>query len=27
VWTGCNGLALAIGPTLGGALIDGFGLA
>ncbi len=25
VWTGCNGLALAIGPTLGGALIDGFG--
>jgi MFS transporter, DHA2 family, methylenomycin A resistance protein len=25
VWTGCNGLALAIGPTLGGALIEGFG--
>jgi MFS transporter, DHA2 family, methylenomycin A resistance protein len=25
VWTGCNGLGLAIGPTLGGALIEGFG--
>ncbi len=25
VWTGCNGVALAIGPTLGGALIRGFG--
>jgi EmrB/QacA subfamily drug resistance transporter len=25
IWTGCNGLGLAIGPTLGGALIHGFG--
>jgi EmrB/QacA subfamily drug resistance transporter len=25
IWTGCNGVALAIGPTLGGALIHGFG--
>ena len=25
VWTGSNGLGLAIGPTLGGALINGFG--
>ena len=25
IWTGCNGLALAIGPTLGGALIHSFG--
>ncbi|HTK12310.1 MAG TPA: MFS transporter [Xanthobacteraceae bacterium] len=25
VWTGCNGLALAIGPTLGGVLIEHFG--
>lgn len=25
VWTGCNGVGLAIGPTLGGALIEGFG--
>ena len=25
VWTGCNGLALAIGPTLGGLLIENFG--
>jgi MFS transporter, DHA2 family, methylenomycin A resistance protein len=24
VWTGCNGIGLAIGPTLGGALIHGF---
>jgi EmrB/QacA subfamily drug resistance transporter len=24
-WTGCNGLALAIGPTLGGVLIEHFG--
>jgi MFS transporter, DHA2 family, methylenomycin A resistance protein len=25
LWTGCNGVGLAIGPTLGGALIDAFG--
>lgn len=25
IWTGCNGVALAIGPTLGGALIHEFG--
>jgi len=25
IWTGCNGVALAIGPTLGGWLIAGFG--
>jgi EmrB/QacA subfamily drug resistance transporter len=25
IWTGCNGLALAIGPTLGGVLIAAFG--
>jgi len=25
LWTGCNGVGLAIGPTLGGALIHGFG--
>src|SRR5579872_2378601 len=25
IWTGCNGLGLAIGPTLGGALIAGYG--
>jgi MFS family permease len=25
IWTGCNGVGLAVGPTLGGALIDGFG--
>jgi MFS transporter, DHA2 family, methylenomycin A resistance protein len=25
IWTGCNGLGLAIGPTLGGALIHSFG--
>jgi EmrB/QacA subfamily drug resistance transporter len=25
VWTACNGVALAIGPTLGGVLIRGFG--
>jgi EmrB/QacA subfamily drug resistance transporter len=25
VWTGCNSVALAIGPTLGGGLIQGFG--
>jgi EmrB/QacA subfamily drug resistance transporter len=25
VWTGCNGVGLAFGPTLGGALIHGFG--
>jgi MFS transporter, DHA2 family, methylenomycin A resistance protein len=25
IWTGCNGLALAIGPTLGGLLLDQFG--
>ena len=25
LWTGCNGLALAVGPTLGGLLIERFG--
>lgn len=25
VWAGCNGLAFAVGPTLGGLLIQGFG--
>lgn len=25
IWAGCNGLAFAIGPTLGGLLIQGFG--
>lgn len=25
IWAGCNGLAFAIGPTLGGLLIEGFG--
>ncbi len=25
IWAGCNGLALAIGPTIGGLLIDWFG--
>jgi MFS family permease len=25
IWTGCNGLGLAIGPTLGGVLIENFG--
>ena len=25
IWAGCNGVALAIGPTLGGLLIRGFG--
>lgn len=25
IWAGCNGLAMAIGPTLGGLLIDWFG--
>ncbi|MBD8880297.1 MFS transporter [Rhodanobacter sp. 7MK24] len=25
IWAGCNGLAFAIGPTLGGMLIQGFG--
>ena len=25
VWAGCNGLAFAIGPTVGGLLIEGFG--
>jgi MFS transporter, DHA2 family, methylenomycin A resistance protein len=25
IWAGCNGLALAIGPTLGGVLIERFG--
>jgi EmrB/QacA subfamily drug resistance transporter len=25
LWTGCNGVALALGPTLGGTLIHGFG--
>ena len=25
IWTGCNGVALALGPTLGGALIHEFG--
>ncbi len=25
VWAACNGLAFVIGPTLGGALVDGFG--
>jgi DHA2 family methylenomycin A resistance protein-like MFS transporter len=25
VWAGCNGLAFAVGPTLGGLLIKGFG--
>jgi EmrB/QacA subfamily drug resistance transporter len=25
VWAGCNGLAFAIGPTIGGLLIEGFG--
>jgi MFS transporter, DHA2 family, methylenomycin A resistance protein len=25
IWTGCNGVALAIGPTLGGALLNSFG--
>jgi predicted MFS family arabinose efflux permease len=25
IWTGCNGLALAIGPTVGGLLLDWFG--
>ena len=25
IWAGCNGLAFALGPTLGGLLIEGFG--
>ena len=25
IWSACNGLAFVIGPTLGGALVDGFG--
>jgi MFS transporter, DHA2 family, methylenomycin A resistance protein len=25
IWTGCNGVALAIGPTLGGVLLNGLG--
>ena len=25
IWAGCNGLAFAIGPTIGGLLIEGFG--
>jgi DHA2 family methylenomycin A resistance protein-like MFS transporter len=25
IWAACNGLAFVIGPTLGGALVDGFG--
>ena len=25
IWTGCNGLGVVIGPTVGGWLIDGFG--
>src|ERR1700751_2409484 len=25
IWAGCNGLAFAIGPTIGGVLIRGFG--
>jgi MFS transporter, DHA2 family, methylenomycin A resistance protein len=25
IWAGCNGLALAIGPTLGGLLVEGLG--
>ena len=25
IWAGCNGVALAIGPTIGGLLIDSFG--
>ncbi|MGN6550766.1 MAG: MFS transporter, partial [Pararhizobium sp.] len=25
IWTACNGLALAVGPAIGGALIGGFG--